>query len=40
MEGEMRKEVRGDDVRLSAENQKLLKQKKYEDKAIFKVVNR
>lgn len=40
MEEEMRKEVRGDDVRLSAENQKLLKQKKYEDKAIFKVVNR
>ena len=40
MEDDMWKEVRGDDIRLSAENQELLKKKKYEDIAILKVVNR
>jgi intein/homing endonuclease len=40
MEGELWKDVRGDDIRLSAENQEMLRNKKYEDTAILKVVNR
>jgi hypothetical protein len=40
MEGEMWKEVQGDDIRISAENQELLKNKKYESQAILKIVNR